>query len=103
MSKHVTWISHRGVRVAACENTFLAFSEAKKRGFNTFETDLRVSADDHIVFAHDADLTRLAGEAKLIAQLNRSELEKIKLIGGGKLFFFDELVTNFSDEKWLFD
>lgn len=99
----MNWISHRGFKANAVENTHAAFEAAVDLGFSTLETDLRLTRDGHIVLHHDPDLRRLAGVPTVIAQSTRSELEKISLAGGSRLLFLDEFTRAFSRCSWVFD
>lgn len=97
------WISHRGHCRHATENTAEAFRDAAALGFDHLETDLRVSRDGHLVLLHDPDLKRLGSAPYRVEQLDRQALEKIELNGGERLVFFDQLLAEFADEKWVFD
>lgn len=62
-------IAHRGVPVAAPENSLASFALAQAAGADVLETDLRISADDEIMVFHDPTLTRMSdGEGPLFAQ-----------------------------------
>lgn len=99
------WISHRGYKRDAVENTVEAFRAAVREGFTALETDLRLSADGHIVLHHDPDLRRLAGVRRPVASLTRVELEAIRLgpSGGARLLFFDQFLSEFPGCTWTFD
>jgi glycerophosphoryl diester phosphodiesterase len=97
------WISHRGLKENAAENTLAAFTQAVAAGFSALETDLRLSKDNHIVLSHDASLERLSGDPRYIAELTRSELEKIQLQGGDKLCFLESFMSGFHNTRWIFD
>jgi glycerophosphoryl diester phosphodiesterase len=97
------WISHRGFKEAAVENTHAAFAAARELGFQALETDLRVTRDGAIVLHHDPDLRRLAGRADRVADLSRAELEKVPLAGGARLYFFDDFMRDFAGCAWTFD
>lgn len=99
----VKWISHRGFKQQALENTRPAFDAAVELGFTILETDLRLTADGHIVLHHDPDLRRLAGDARVIATSTRQELEKVSLRGGHRLLFLDEFVRVYANQEWVFD
>ena len=47
------WISHRGYKANAVENTGKAFATAVDIGFSALETDLRITKDHQIVLIHD--------------------------------------------------
>ncbi len=109
MQENSSWlankgISHRGVkRDGLRENSLEAFSSARELGFRHFETDLRCSANGAIYLCHDATLTRLAHDARSISQLTNSELAKIKLKYGNSLARFEELVHEFTENRFIFD
>jgi glycerophosphoryl diester phosphodiesterase len=90
------WISHRGYQTAAAENTHEAFQAAVELGFTALETDLRMTKDRHIVLIHDPTLKRLAGDARPVCELSRSQLEKIRFKDGGRPLFFDEFMRDFA-------
>ncbi|MGD8176066.1 glycerophosphodiester phosphodiesterase [Marinimicrobium sp. ARAG 43.8] len=97
------WISHRGLCDAATENTAEAFRAALEAGFTHLETDLRITADDHLVLAHDEDLSRIAGIPLNVTQASRAELEQVRLLQGGRLLFFDEWLDEFGGYQWILD
>lgn len=97
------WTSHRGYCEAATENTRESFYAARELGFHSLETDLRTSADGHLVLAHDSSLARISSEALAIEQANRATLERVTLAGGERLLFFDRFLEEFADCHWIFD
>lgn len=97
------WISHRGFKASAVENTVEAFRAATKLGFQALETDLRLSADGHIVLHHDPTLARLAGLWNPIHTMTRQQLARVDLVGGAKLLFLDEFIKEFPGVSWTFD
>lgn len=99
----LVWISHRGYHRKATENSAEAFSAAISCGFTHLETDLRLTADNHLVLCHDPDLKRVAGKAIPIATSSRSFLEQQRLNGGEHLLFFDTFLESFSEQHWIFD
>jgi glycerophosphoryl diester phosphodiesterase len=97
------WISHRGYCRAATENTADAFRAALAQGFTHLETDLRSTADGHLVLAHDMDLARISDVATNVCESTRAQLEYVVLNGGQPLLFFDEFMAEFSGHRWIFD
>ena len=69
--------AHRGASEVAPENSAEAFEAAIAAGADFIETDLRLSRDGVPVSAHDADLMRLAGDPRAIADLDMEELRAI--------------------------
>ena len=70
-------IAHRGGALLAPENSAEAFEQAKAVGAEMVETDVRLSADGALVCLHDADLQRIAGDRRLVAEIGRGELRAI--------------------------
>src|SRR5690606_24977913 len=97
------WISHRGFCRDATENTRESFRAAIAQGFEHLETDLRTTADGHIVLSHDALLERLCGVPLRVEQVNRKTLEQMSLKGGERLLFFDQFLEEFTRQHWIFD
>jgi len=52
------WIAHRGAGKLAPENTLAAFRLGAQHGYNAFECDVKLSADDVPFLLHDAALAR---------------------------------------------
>ena len=98
------WISHRGVRDGAVvENTAKAFQAALRRGFKTLETDLRITADHHLVLSHDENFGRLSDNSLSILKQTRSQLSNIRLSDGQRPYFFDEFMADHGALNWVLD
>lgn len=82
-------IAHRGGALLAPENSAEAFEHAQAVGAEMVETDVRLSADGTLVCLHDADLRRIAGDPRLVAEIGLAELRAI-LPG---LLTLDEAIT----------
>lgn len=78
-------VAHRGIGPPGAENTIAAFRQAHRLGFRAVETDVRISADEKFVLAHDKDLRRTAGRADRVARLRSAELRKVRTRGGHRL------------------
>jgi glycerophosphoryl diester phosphodiesterase len=73
--------AHRGLHgEGAPENTLEAFSRAVEAGF-PIELDVLRSADGRAVVFHDANLLRLTGVDKPVAQTGWPELAKLRVAG----------------------
>lgn len=70
-------IAHRGGAALAAENTAAAFAAALAAGADAVETDVRVSADGVLVCLHDADLQRLCGDPRAVADLDFETLQAL--------------------------
>jgi glycerophosphoryl diester phosphodiesterase len=101
------WISHRGYKKAAAENTLEAFRAAVAQGFRVIETDLHVTADGHIVLAHDPSFERLCGHSQLLTKMTKQEISKLRFARGESPVFFNDFIEDFMHEfkggLWVFD
>ena len=102
-SKKPLWISHRGYKARAVENTEAAFTAAVNKGFSALETDLRITKDRHLVLIHDPTLRRLAGDRRRVSDLTRKEIEGFRLAHGERFLFFDQFVQTFPSCTWTLD
>ena len=85
-------IAHRGANREALENSWSAFDKALEGGASRIELDLQLTRDAHPVVMHDHDLSRCAGQAKLVSQMDRADLEQIPLINGEAIPFLDQVL-----------
>ena len=97
------WISHRGYCKKYVENTVNSFDEAIRLGFRYLETDLRITADHHLLLAHDTCFQRLGGPSTNIIDMKRSDIQKIDLKQGAKILFFEDFIQRYSSCHWVFD
>ena len=74
----VELLAHRGGRYEFEENTLSAFVDSYKKGVRSYETDIRLTADNHIVISHDASLKRVFGLDVNVEKSTRAELEKCR-------------------------
>jgi len=72
-------LAHRGLAIAAPENTLLAFEHALAAGAGYLETDVRLTRDGVVVIAHDDTIDRIAGRSAAVADLSIAELSSIDL------------------------
>ena len=70
-------IAHRGAALLAQENTAEAFLAAMATGADAVETDVRRTADGPYVCLHDADLQRLYGDPRAMAELDLATLRSL--------------------------
>lgn len=103
VSQPPLWISHRGFKENAVENTVAAFKAAVNIGFSALETDLRLTRDRHIVLIHDPTLRRLTGDRRRVIDLTRRELESFRLADGEGFLFFDRFAEMFKNYYWTLD
>jgi glycerophosphoryl diester phosphodiesterase len=99
----VVWISHRGYHAQALENTREAFDAAIQAGFTHLETDLRTTADGHLVLHHDPDLSRTFGSPLVVEKTSLRELLTLQSPRGYRLLTFDEFIESYAGFSWTFD
>ena len=103
MSKRPIWISHRGCTQKFTENTRAAFDAAREQGFDIIETDLRVTADGHIVLYHDRTLAKLGRPDLCVEHVTKDKLRTLRHPCGAELMFFDEFIARYRGWRWALD
>lgn len=89
-------IGHRGGRQEFEENTLSAFEDACKKGVHSFETDVRLTADNELVIIHDASLKRMTGTDMDVEKSTRDQISKVVTAKGNHIPFADQLAELFS-------
>ena len=92
----VELIAHRGGRYEFEENVLSAFVGSYKKGVRSYETDVRLTADNHIVISHDASLKRVFGIDVVVEKSLRADLAQYRSKKGNPVLFADELAEFFS-------
>lgn len=103
MSGTPLWISHRGLDEPHAENSFNAFAAAREARFHVLETDLRTTADGHIVLHHDPHMRRTAGIDLRVEGLERDRFLDQPLHDGQGALAFDAFAEHFHDLPWILD
>ena len=70
-------IAHRGGAALAPENSAEALRAAAQAGADAVETDVRLTRDGALVCIHDADLLRLSGDPRAVADLDLATLRRL--------------------------
>lgn len=96
-------VAHRGGAGLAPENTIAAFTRSYALGIRYLETDVRLSADGVCMAFHDAELTRLTGRVRRIADLDHRELLRFRVGGREPLVRLDELLWAFPEAFFMID
>lgn len=98
-------LAHRGLaqHLGIAENTIEAFQEALNHGATHLESDTHATRDGHAVLVHDPDLRRLAGEDALVNELTLEEVQRIELIGGGRIPTLEGALAQLPDAKFNLD
>jgi glycerophosphoryl diester phosphodiesterase len=76
-------LAHRGASAYAPENTFAAFDLAVELGAPALETDVRATADGHLVLLHDERVDRTTDGHGPVADLTLAE---VKALDAGSWF-----------------
>ena len=95
-------LAHRGGS-AGTENTIETFDDAVRCGVFSIETDVRTTKDGVAILFHDADLKRVANIDKKVSQTTFAELERINLIGGGKIQTLVQALTALPQTRFNLD
>ena len=85
-------LGHRGARADAPENTLKAFDEAMRQGADGVELDVRSSADGEMFIAHDDLVPLRSGSLANLADLSRSQIEKLSPASGEPIAFLDDVL-----------
>ncbi|TYC49407.1 glycerophosphodiester phosphodiesterase [Rhodobacterales bacterium] len=84
-------IAHRGASAHAPDNTLAAFEKAHELGADMWEVDIRLTADGVPVAFHDADLLRLSGDPRKVADVSADELFALTAASGRQAPDFAEV------------
>jgi glycerophosphoryl diester phosphodiesterase len=96
-------IAHRGFTAGHAENTIGAFQAALDVGADFLETDVHISKDGHVIVAHDADVSRVAGRPGLVSEFTAAELASINLGFGQGFPTLVEVLEAFPQAKFNID
>jgi glycerophosphoryl diester phosphodiesterase len=75
--------AHRGAHLDVAENTWMAFTAAAALGYRYIETDVRGTADGHVIVCHDARARRIAGLEARVSRLTLGQLRAAPAISDG--------------------
>ncbi|MCR2762087.1 glycerophosphodiester phosphodiesterase [Microbacterium sp. zg.B48] len=101
-------LAHRGLLTAAdvadgvVENSFAAIAAAHAAGAEYIESDCHLTADGRVVLFHDADLVRVAGDRRRIADVTSAELDSL-LEGRGGMITLEQALDAFPDTRFNLD
>ncbi|MDZ8172687.1 glycerophosphodiester phosphodiesterase family protein [Microbacterium xanthum] len=101
-------LAHRGLVTASdeaegiVENSFAAVTAAHAAGVVYIESDCHLTADGEVVLFHDADLRRVTGDPRTVAQVRLRELDGLMSSRGGLITLRQALET-FPDVRFNID
>jgi glycerophosphoryl diester phosphodiesterase len=97
-------LAHRGsTEGGASENTLEAFRFAIDSGLKFLETDVQATKDHVAVLFHDQNLKRLAGIDSKVSDYTFADLQRIVLLGGGKIPSLEQALRRFPQAKFNLD
>ncbi|GAA1988307.1 glycerophosphodiester phosphodiesterase family protein [Microbacterium pumilum] len=101
-------LAHRGLVTqadashAVAENSFAAVAAAHAAGCVYVESDCHLTSDGVVVLFHDADLTRVTGDPRRVADVTVRELEAL-MAGRGGLITLAQALDAFPDVRFNLD
>ena len=96
-------LAHRGLAVAAPENTLLAFRAAQDIGITMIETDVHASSDGIAIVSHDDVLDRVAGRSGRVRDFTLAQLEAIDLGQGQGFCSLEAALAAFPETRFNID
>lgn len=96
-------IAHRGGAGLAPENTLAAFERSYALGVRYLETDVRISADGHLVAFHDASLRRVTGRYRDVNRTKLATLRQLRVMGSEPIPTLAEVLAAFPDACFTVD
>ncbi len=85
------------------ENTLHAFRQAVQLGYTVLETDVRTTADGHVVVFHDPTLDRVTDGHGPISKAPLSTVKRARVGGVDEIPTLDELLEEFGSQEFLLD
>lgn len=96
-------LAHRGGGGLAPENTLAAFALTTDLGFRYLESDLRLTADGHLVCFHDSTLDRVTDARGPVSARSLAELRRVRVAGREPIPTLDEALEAFPDAYFSVD
>lgn len=96
-------LAHRGGYLepsdAARENSLYAFSCAVDAGYNYVETDVHITADQHLIAFHDGVLDRVTDASGIVARSSFSKVRAARIAGIDQIPTLDEVLESFPETR----
>jgi glycerophosphoryl diester phosphodiesterase len=90
-------IAHRGGALEAEENTLSAFEHARALGYAHVELDVHASRDGEVIVHHDPTFERMCGETRAVAQMNWSQISRLRTRKGAAIPRLDAVLEAFPE------
>jgi glycerophosphoryl diester phosphodiesterase len=78
-------IAHRGGSLEVEENTLPAFAHAHALGYAHIELDVHATRDGEVIVHHDPTFERMTGETRAVAELQWSQISRLRTHGGAEI------------------
>ena len=107
-ARHPRILAHRGLTTpemlaaGQVENSRAAIEAAIRAGCDLVETDCHLTRDGKVVLFHDADLTRVTGDTRKVADVSLDELAEVMSARGG-VITLDEALNTYPDTRFNVD
>lgn len=101
-NQQVRVFSHRGGRMEHDENTMEAFQASYDNGYRGFETDIRMTADGHLVIMHDNLLDRTTNGSGNVEDKTLAEIQNLRTKKGNEIVTLDQLLDFLKDKEGLY-
>lgn len=99
---HRGLVTVEGAAAGVVENSFAAVAAAHSAGADYVESDCHLTADGVVVLFHDADLSRVTGDPRPVAQVSLRELETLMAPRGG-LITLEQALESFPTVRFNLD
>lgn len=96
-------LAHRGGAGLAAENTLTAFAMATALGVRYLETDVRLTADGHLVCFHDERLDRVTNGRGPVRRHTLAQLRELRVSGAEPIPTLTEALEAFPDARFTVD
>lgn len=90
-------LAHRGGAQLAPENTLEAFERSVAIGVRYLESDVRLTADGHLVCFHDETVDRVTDGSGRVASKTLAEVQRLSVCGSGRVPTLVEALEAFPD------
>src|SRR5690606_14194438 len=91
--RHVLRIAHRGASAHAQENSVESVKKAAELGADMVEVDIRLTADNIPVIAHDPNLKRVFGVEGMVEEMTAEQLRALTPPDHHPIMTFDEMAA----------
>lgn len=95
-------IAHRGAGDLSNENTVGSIDIAYEVGASVSEIDIHRTKDGEYILNHDADFSRLTGDARTPQEMTLPEIKQLRMKDGSQIATLDEIMDAAKDRVHLY-